>query len=69
MTELHCEEGHQGVEVIVPLEVEVEGGGEGDLLLLDSLNVNFFEQTVVGHDAFVINTVNKWFRNCDFSNT
>ena len=40
MTELHCEEGHQGVEVIVPLEVEVEGGGEGDLLLLHGLDVN-----------------------------
>ena len=40
------------MEVIVPLEVEVEGGGEGDLLLLDSLN-----------RLVVVGIIQKMFRN------
>ena len=67
MTELYREEGHQGVEIVVPLEVEMEGSGERNLLFLDCLDIDLLEQAIVGNNALVVNTVDEWLRNCHFS--
>ena len=59
VTELHREEGYQGVKVVVPLELQVEGAGEGNLLLFDCLDVNLLDHTVVGHKTLVVHTVHQ----------
>ena len=36
--------GDEGVHVIIPLDLQVEGGGEGDVLLSAGLEVNLLDQ-------------------------
>ena len=67
--ELHSEEGHQGVQVVIPLEEETELAGERDVFLLDSLDVNFLDQTVVGHNTFVVHAVHEGLRDGDLPDT
>lgn len=38
--ELDVEVGHQGVHVVIPLHLQAEGGGEGQVLHLDSIDVH-----------------------------
>ena len=46
--ELDVEVGDQGLHVVVALDLQVEGGGEGDVLLRAGLNVNLLDQAGVG---------------------
>ena len=63
MAELYCEVGHQGVEIVVPFEGQVEGAAEGDVLLLDCLDVNLLDQTVGGHQTLVVHAVHQGLRH------
>ena len=47
--ELNVEVGDQGLHVVVALDLQVEGGGEWDVLLGAGLDVNLLDQTGVGH--------------------
>ena len=42
--ELDVEIGDQGVDVIIALDLQTEGGGEGQVLWLHSVDVHFLEQ-------------------------
>ena len=46
--ELYVEVGDQGLHVIVALDLQVEGGGEGDVLLCAGLDVDLLDQAGVG---------------------
>ena len=46
--ELDVEVGDQRLHVVVALDLQVEGGGEGDVLLRAGLNVNLLDQAGVG---------------------
>ena len=63
MAELYCEVCHQGVEIVVPFEGQVEGAAEGDVLLLDCLDVNLLDQTVGGHQTLVVHAVHQGLRH------
>lgn len=45
--ELDVEVGDQGVDVIVALDLQTEGRGEGQVLCLHSVDVYFLEKKVV----------------------
>ena len=59
VAELHGEEAHQGVHVVVPFEGQMEGAGEGNLLLLDGLDVYLLDKAVVGDQALVVHAVHQ----------
>ena len=46
--ELNVEVGDQGLHVVVALDLQVEGGGEGDVLLRAGLDVDLLDQAGVG---------------------
>ena len=46
--ELNVEVGDQGLHVIVALDLQVEGGGEGYVLLRAGLDINLLDQAGVG---------------------
>ena len=47
--ELNVEVGDQGLHVVVALDLQMEGRGEGDVLLGTGLDVDLLDQTGVGH--------------------
>ena len=51
--ELDVEVGDQGLHVVIALDLQVEGGGEGDVLLGAGLDVDLLDQTGVGHHLCV----------------
>ncbi len=48
--ELDIEEADQRLHVVVPLEGQVEGRGEGDVLLGARLDIDLLDQARVGDD-------------------
>ena len=48
--ELDIEVGDQGLHAVVALDLQVEGGGEGDVLLCAGLDVNILDQAGIGDD-------------------
>ena len=49
LCELDVEVGDEGLHVIVPLDLQVEGGGEGDVRLRARLDVDLLDQAGVRH--------------------
>ena len=49
LCELDVEVGDESLHVVVPLDLQVEGRGEGDVLLRASLDVDLLDQAGVGH--------------------
>ena len=47
--ELDVEVGDESLHVVVPLDLQVEGRGEGDVLLRAGLDVDLLDQAGVGH--------------------
>ena len=47
--ELDVKVGDQGLHVVVALDLQVEGGGERNVLLGACLDVDLLDQTRVGH--------------------
>ena len=48
--ELNVEVGDQGLHVVVALDLQVEGGGEWDVLLGAGLDVDLLDQARVRHN-------------------
>ena len=48
--ELDVEVGDQRLHVVVALDLQVEGRGEGDVLLRAGLDVNILDQAGIGDD-------------------
>ena len=57
--ELDVEVGDQRLHVVVALDLQVEGGGEGDVLLGARLDVDLLDQARVRHNLGIEFTVLK----------
>ena len=57
--ELDVEVGDQRLHVVVALDLQVEGGGEGDVLLGARLDVDLLDQARVRHNLEIEFTVLK----------
>jgi len=59
--ELDIEESDQSLAIVIPLQLQVEGAGEGDILLGACLNVYLLDETGVGDDLIPVDTIHQWF--------
>lgn len=68
-TELNVEVGDKRMDVVIPLDLEMEWSAEGKILDLHCTNINLLDQARARHNRLWVHGINQWFRQSNVTNT